>query len=170
MSRYSISLFWITHPTNQLSAFSRRDTTYIHFTKKLFQYYFFTCRIYMYINSNLCSTGFLTLCLLSYILEIKLQLMTPWTLPAPGNFKISRIFYAFFKIFINFTRFFFCFIPVIVVMKMMILRKILIWHLQNQHPSPKVCAIRTFLKNFMKLISWKKILELEIAEWGHPHK
>ena len=60
----------------------------------------------MYINSNLCSTGFLTLCLLSYILEIKLQLMTPWTLPAPGNFKISRIFYAFFKIFINFTRFF----------------------------------------------------------------
>ena len=60
----------------------------------------------MYVNSNLYSTGFLTLCLLSYILEIKLQLMTPWTLPAPGNFKISRIFYGFFKIFINFTRFF----------------------------------------------------------------
>ena len=60
-------------------------------------------------NSILCSTGFLTLCLLSYILEIKLQLMTPWTLPAPGNFKISRIFYASLKTFINFTRIF-CFV------------------------------------------------------------
>ena len=62
----------------------------------------------MYINSYLCSTGFLTLCLLSYILEIKLQLMTPWTLPAPGNFKISRIFYAFSK-YLSISRDFFLF-------------------------------------------------------------